>query len=114
MLPEIGNHTAEDELNATYGWIEERPQVIQGTIFSMWCYSTNASLVEPSWRNLSDKDLLAAVINKCCSIGSTAGDLSSRWRAQEKIANDILDGKCTDQELETFVRTGQVPSGFSW
>ena len=69
-------------------------------------YHQGGEIVQfPDSISMSDEDIIDALLDKACSIPSTAGDLSPRWNKQRTLAKDILNGVFTD--AEGWVRTGQ-------
>lgn len=103
-----GNITKSD----ISGWIKEKPMVMQGTLASLMNWGQYLGWEKPEVISQSndDKTNIRNLLKKACGIGSTAGNLSSRWTSQYVLAIDILEGTFT--EVEEWIRTGQPASKY--
>ena len=54
---------------------------------------------------MSDEEIVKALLEKACPIGSTCGTLEKRWESQYVLATDILNGSFAD--VEGWIRTKQ-------
>ena len=89
-------------------WLLDMSPVTQGTYMS----TNNWSTIPSRWfavmsPNYSDEENVRALMEKACTIGSTAGNLSSRWTSQYVLAKDILDGTLDEDGLMTWIKTKQ-------
>ncbi len=102
----------EEKVNITnekgLGWIMDRNSVTAGTLFSLINWAPNAGWEDIINENMTDEEIIIALMKHACTRNSTAGSLNARWNSQAKLAIDIINGEFTD--IEDFARNpGNYP-----
>ena len=82
-------------------WLLDRNPVCVGTYFSLLDWAPNAGWQNRINQSMTDEEIIKTLLAYACTRSSTAGNLSSRWESQARIAVDILHGDFTD--IEGFI-----------
>lgn len=89
-------------------WLLDTDPILQGTYMSTNNWSTRPRI----WfavmsQSSSDEENIRALMEKACTIGSTAGNLSRRWTSQYVLAMDLMNGTLDEEGLMTWIKTKQ-------
>ncbi len=91
--------------DAGVSWLLDKSLVAQGTYASLKNWGPNLGWEDVINSGMSDEEIVKALLEKACPIGSTCGTLEKRWESQYVLATDILNGSFAD--VEGWIRTKQ-------
>lgn len=95
-------------------WLIDRPTVLQATIASLrnWTGDSNPDWTKSregtTYSTNSDLEILRDTLYRACFIPTDVGTLEGRWESQYVLAKDILEGVISEEELEDWVRNGNI------
>lgn len=79
-----------------FAWLEERNPVTIGTVWSLYNWGPNMGWENHFDESMTDEQIIISLLKYASTQSSTAGDLSSRWNSQARLALEILNGTFTD------------------
>ena len=108
MQVAINENLTEPLTGTEREWLLDTDPILQGTYMS----TNNWSTIPSRWfkvmsQSYSDEENIRALMEKACTIGSTAGNLSSRWTSQYVLAMDLMNGTLDEEGLMTWIKTKQ-------
>lgn len=108
MQVAINENLTEPLTGTEREWLLDTDPILQGTYMS----TNNWSTIPSRWfavmsQSSSDEENIRALMEKACTIGSTAGNLSSRWTSQYVLAMDLMNGTLDEEGLMTWIKTKQ-------
>lgn len=81
-----------------FAWLEERSPVTIGTVWSVYNWGPNMGWEMHFDETMTDEQIIISLLKYASIKSSTAGNLSTRWDSQARLALEILNGSFTDVE----------------